>query len=100
MSRLEYLYLIRTTIQKLMLSLIEDRDLFLAGHILEKGCYDSLAFLNYDVKKSVAISICNNNNVIYCPVDDYSIAEYGYLYFPTTELFTLCESLLKDNNGV
>jgi len=100
LSRLEYLYLIRTTIQKLMLSLIEDRDLFLAGHILEKGCYDSLAFLNYDVKKSVAISICNNNNVIYCPVDDYSIAEYGYLYFPTTELFTLCESLLKDNNGV
>jgi len=100
LSRIEYLYLIRTTIQKLMLSLIEDRDLFLAGHILEKGCYDSLVFLNYDVKKSVAISICNNNSVIYCPVDDYSIAEYGYLYFPTTELFALCESLLKDNNGV
>lgn len=100
MSRLEYLYLIRTTTQKLMLSLIEDRDLFLARHILEKGCYDSFVFLNYDVKKSVAISICNNNNVIYCPVDDYSIAEYGYLYFPTTELFALCESLLKDNNGV
>lgn len=100
MSRLEYLYLIRTTIQKLMLSLIEDRDLFLARQILEKGCYDSLVFLNYDVKKSVAISICNNNSVIYCPVDDYSIAEYGYLYFPTMELFALCESLLKDNNGV
>lgn len=100
MSRLEYLYLIRTTIQKLMLSLIEDRDLFLARHILEEGCYDSFVFLNYDVKKSVAISICNGNNVIYCPVDDYSVADYGYLYFPTSELFALCESLLKDNNGV
>ena len=100
MSRLEYLYLIRTAIQKVMLSLIEDRDLFLAEYILSNGCYDTFAFLNYDVKKSVAISICRDNNVIYCPVDDYSMAEYGYLYFPTSELFTLCESLLKDNNGV
>lgn len=100
MSRLEYIYLIRTTIQKVMLSLIEDRDLFLAEYILRNGCYDTLAFLNYDVKKSVAISICNDNNVIYCPVDDYSVAEHGYLYFPTSELFALCESLLKDNNGV
>lgn len=100
MSRLEYIYLIRTTIQKVMLSLIEDRDLFLAEYILRNGCYDTLAFLNYDVKKSVAISICNDNNVIYCPVDGYSVADYGYLYFPTSELFALCESLLKDNNGV
>lgn len=83
-----------------MLSLIEDRDLFLAEYILRNGCYDTLAFLNYDVKKSVAISICNDNNVIYCPVDGYSVADYGYLYFPTSELFALCESLLKDNNGV
>ena len=37
MSRIEYLYLIRTTIQKLMLSLIEDRDLFLAGQIIDKS---------------------------------------------------------------
>lgn len=100
MSRLEYIYLIRTTIQKVMLSLIEDRDLFLAEYISRNGCYDTLAFLNYDVKKSVAISICKDNNVIYCPVDDYSVADYGYLYFPTSELFALCESLLKDNNGV
>lgn len=100
MSRLEYIYLIRTTIQKVMLRLIEDRDLFSAEYILRNGCYDTLAFLNYDVKKSVAISICKDNNVIYCPVDDYSVADYGYLYFPTSELFALCESLLKDNNGV
>lgn len=100
MSRLEYIYLIRTTIQNVMLSLIKERDLFLAEYILSKGCYDTLVFLNYDVKKSVAISICRGNSVIYCPVEDYSLAEYGYLYFPTSELFTLCESLLKDNNGV
>lgn len=79
---------------------MEDRDLFMAKHIMDNCCYSVVACLGNDIHKTLAIGIYPNNCAVYCPPDDYSIAEYGYTYCPTEELFTLCESLLKDNNGV
>lgn len=101
MSRLEYFVFAKRVIESFMHKLAKNRDLEFIQEIHEsQECIINHYAFDWDIRKSATLIVYPGNAVCFVPNTPDTLVEEAFIGYPTDELFTLCESLLKDKYEV